>query len=841
MIGELIKINPGDLPSRRGKPRKPPFFRRTWVRAFLLGSGVAAIIGYFSLNAYLKPFVEKADTFDMKQVTVLEQSSIIVDRAGKEIGRIATENRVPISYTDMPQHLINALIAAEDSNFWTHKGIDYKGVIRALKDNMMAGRTTQGASTITQQLARQTYGLFDKTKERKILEMLVARRIESTYSKEKILEHYLNRIFFGKGFYGIEAAAQGYFSKPAKALTKGEAACIVGLVKNPAKYSPLNNLEAAQKERDDVFDRMVIVGSMEKEEAMALKAVKLTLKPSETAKATGYVGKLVQDEVESILTGGINGKGYRVTTTIDSAVQKAMEDSLKKRLAEVEAHKDYPAHREKPADYLRKLSEFAKTGRPQSERPLPTYLQAAALAVDNTTGAVLAMCGGRDFGHSQYDRVTLARRPAGTVFTPFVYTAAFENGFWPGSRIEDQRMDNTLVMLGATTGTLGELGCERFDLKHDEVTSLRRALIGGKNNSVARLGLKLGMEKVVEFASRCGLGKMPAEPPTTLGRGEVSVKDICLAYTVFPNGGLRPTGVHYVTKIEDVAGKVVYSRDPAPQVVKVTDPVSTWMTHSCLEETLLLPEGTASNAKDFGLPEDMPVAGKTGTHLNSTDLWFAGYSNKVTAAVWMGIDLKEQIYPFAFSRHTSLPIWVDIMNAAASHFPPAPVVMPSGVQEVELCVMSGQLATDACLEEGPDPSDASRTKLIKSSYIEYTRPGGQVIAPCKFHGEHGHGSGTPDAALVEPVAPQVPSASPQEGVSADVAAEDARPVTITSPVVIGEDPYQSVTAAVAVAGNDPSRAFGGVLSSQPTLPPAPVPSIGNGSALMPSPGRATVD
>lgn len=845
MIGELIKIKPDELSATTAKRKKKAFYKRRWVHVVLATMVVAGLIAWACVEAYLVQFKEKAETFDMSLVAKLEQSSIMYGREDSsgnrtEIGRLANENRVIIPFSEMPKHLIDALVATEDQRFWEHKGVDYWGIIRAAKDNFLAGETRQGASTITQQLARNTFGLTEKTRERKILEIYIAQRIEKHYSKSEILEHYFNRIPLGKGFYGIEAAAQGYFSKSAKDLTKSEAATIVGLIKAPRDYNPINSMTLATRERNKVFERMAAEKMMEKSEADKLKKEPVPLRPSETARAAGYVQREVEDEVESILSGmgieGITGKGYKIYTTIDAALQQTAEQSLTKRLEEIEQSQGYP-EREKMAEYAAKLTAFAKSGRPANERPVPGYLQGTVLAVDNKTGGVLAMCGGRDFGQSQYNRVLLTKRPAGTAFVPFVYAAAFEGSHFPGSRIADQRMDNTKVMMGATTGTLGEWGTEGLVDSHEEETSLRRALIQGKNNCAARLGLDIGVKKVTDLAARAGLGEMAQDPSTFLGRGEVTLHDLCLAYTIFPNGGTRPENTWFVTRIEKPDGTVIYDRGVKTKMVQVTDPIAAWMTHSCLEESILLDIGTASIAKKFGL-KDIPVAGKTGTHINSTDLWFAGYSSDMTCVTWVGLDKsREPVYPEAFSRHTALPIWVDIMNVAAAKKAPAPLEQPQGVQMVELCAVSGQLATDSCLELGPDPVNPERQKFIKCSYQEYIRPESKLEMRCKFHtGED------PLAAASAPVNPLVINQH-SNGNSSPNAAADAKPIAVTAPLVIGTDPYQSITGprqkgsgSSAVANPYPMTD----INAPPLIPSAPVP--GRISPLpAPSPGRATVD
>ena len=865
MIGDLIKIRPDQLPVRRQRRRRPPLWKRPWFRVVSLTLLGIVLVTTLSLRSYLAGFREKADEFDLSLLGKFEQSSILFDREGREIGRLANENRTVIQYSDMPQHLIDALVATEDSRFWEHKGVDYRGIVRAAKDSLFAGRAVSGASTITQQLARNTYGLMERTRERKLLEIHLAERIEKHFGKPEIIELYLNRIPFGKGFYGIEAAAQGYFSKSTKELTKSEAAALIGLIKSPRFYNPLNNPALATRERNETLDRMVIRKYLTREEANAMKAEPLVVKPSEAVRAAGYVQYEIEDEIEAILSGlgidGVAGKGYRVYTTIDSEMQRAMEESLAKRLEAVEQREDYPKEREKQAEFTAKLEAHRKAGGLPQDAPRPGYLQGAAIALDNRSGAVLAMAGGRNFAQSQYNRVFLSKRPAATAFVPFVYTAAFEDRWFPGSRIIDQRMDNTRIMLGATTGTLGELGVETFNIQHDDTTSIRKAFIQGKNNCPARLGLEMGVEKVTALAKRAGFGDMPSDPAILLGRHEVSVRDMALAYTSFPNGGERPEGIHFVTRIERADGQPVWKRGGEAGMVRVTDPAAAWMTHSCLEESMVLDIGTASNARELGL-RLMPVAGKTGTHINSTDLWFAGYSSEVTCAVWVGLDKREQVYPFAFSRHTALPVWVDVMNASV-HGDREPVDFkePGGLNLVELCELSGDVASDACLEMRPDPADPEREKLTKISYMEYIRAGTKIGNVCKLHTIGGEVASA--ALMAEPGVPVPPSGA--AGINPELAAADAIPVRVTAATVLGKDPYASVIAGAAGKekaedekedgrkkgkgkdekdGEGEKKPVRTAVTAAPAIPAAPVPVVTPGAGARPlliQPGKADIE
>jgi membrane peptidoglycan carboxypeptidase len=302
-------------------------------------------------------------------------------------------------------------------------------------------------------------------------------------------------------------------------------------------------------------------------------------------------------------------------------------------------------------------------------------------------------------------------------------------------------------------------------------------------------------------------------------------------------------GVHFVTKIESADGNVLFRRSKAAPLEKVCDAPAAWMTHHCMEEVMEI--GTASNAASLGL-NPMPVAGKTGTHLNSTDLWFAGYTSKVTCAVWVGVDKKDRVYPDAFSRDTALPIWVDIMNASVSRFEPTPFQPPAGVTTAELCALSGQLATDACLERGPDPDAPERTKLFKCSYLEYIRPEVKVEKICGLHtGEvkETDEEGIESFSSEEEDTP-IPSAAPV-GVNLAQANADARPIRVRGRVVLGTDPYKSYVGAEQ--GETTVKPTAGPLPMSnpfeaPIIPTAPLPTaLQTDGPVVASPGKAVVD
>lgn len=840
MIGELIKIKPEELPRRRPKPK--PFYRRTWFQISLFALALAAIGGYVGLQIFLQPYRERAAAFDLTLLGKLEESSSVFDRTGKEIGRLGPENRQVIKFDEFPLHLIDALVATEDAEFWTHGGVSYKGILRAGFWNTIQGEQRQGASTITQQLARQTFGLKENSLDRKLVEACLAQRIEKAYTKKEILELYLNRIYLGAGFYGIEAAAQGYFTKAVKDLTLEEAAVIVGLIKNPTNYNPISgNRNYTLRERNEVYDRMVVTGKLSKKQAAGLKGKPLAVNPWEELQGGGYFQQEVEAEVNRILTSrgyteGVGGKGFKVYTTLDSGLQRRAEESLRKRLAEVERRPEYPKQRQTPEDYRKEVEAAraaVRAGDTSAKRPETAYLQGAVLVIDNRTGDVLCMVGGRDYADNKFNRVTKMRRSPGTAFVPFVYAAAFEDKYYPGSRVEDSPMDNTRVMVGATNGILGEWGTERLDAVHEKAPiSARQALMEGKNNSAARLGLDVGLEKVKNLAARAGL-EVPADAAMLLGKHEVTIRDMALAYTIFPNGGGKPKGLSMVTRIEDFHGNVIYRRsEEPPPLQEVTDPYTAWMVNDCLADALAVGTGSPAS-EEFGL-KDFPAAAKTGTHYNSTDLWCAGYDSEVTCVVWAGLDRPQPVYENAFGNRVALPVWVDIMNASQESFPAREMEPPEGIQQIDLCEKSGLRATDACVEQRPDPHDPSRLKWFRTSYKEYLRPGYRVDGHCALHsGEHL--PVVPDAALPLPVLGG-------GGTGIPVEIEEARPVLLAAPTVVGEDPYGSIGGGKVSAPEETATAPKvKVPEKEGKTPAAPSPSLkSDGPLLGPPPPNVTV-
>jgi penicillin-binding protein 1A len=793
MIGDLIKPESSPAPpsGNRRRPRRRSIFSRWWVRWGLVLGFIGLVAGSITAFTLKSHYEEKSLQFDLSSLHQLERSNMIYDRDGAEIGSFyLMENRRPVVFADVPKHFIDALVAEEDSRFWEHDGVDYMGILRAIRATLLVGRVHQGASTITQQLARQGFGMANqKTLDRKFTEIFLARRIEREFNKQQILELYLNRIYFGRGFYGVNAAALGYFGRPINDLALEEGAVLAGLIKAPNRCSPLNSMVEATAARNHVLNRMLAENYLTPADHARYKAMEIKLSPGRIQGVTGYVQTEVREKLIDLI--GYEqtlGGGFRVFTTIDSELQQSAEVSLRTRLAEME--KVSPGYRHQtPEQYQRILQAFLATGKTIDDKdaPRPTYLQGALIAVDNTNGAILSLVGGREFAHSQYNRALQGRRPTGTAFLPFVYGAAFEHGAYPGTRLKDAPLDNTRVMIGAITGILGEWGSEDERTGYAGDINARRALVLSRNGSTVRLGADVGLSKVQDFARRAGFqSPLINENKAFLGHSEATPAEMALAYSSFANTGLRPAQLHLVTRIEDHEGRVIYASKAAEAPpVRAMDEFTSFQVHSCLHQALREGPGGDATAK-FGLG-DIPAGGKSGTHSSFTDLWFAGGTNRLTCTVWVGLDKPGTIFENAFSRQVALPIWCDYIRAAETAFPAAPVPPPPTGETIEVCTRSGLRATDNCYEAQPDPG-TGRLRFVRTTYREIVRPGYKVTDACQFHSKQPDGA--PAAGPIAPLAAEpVPIVNPK----AAALAANAESVPVLAAVLLAqEDPYRAV-------------------------------------------------
>ena len=737
---------------------------------------VLAVFITVFVSSILFDLKAQATTFDLSQLDQMESASVILDRNGKIFGQIYVENRETVPYEKLPPDLINAVVAVEDTKFYEHHGYDLLGIIRAALKNVIAGHVRQGASTITQQLARNSFSLKERTYRRKLLEIFLAKRIEDHFGKQKIMELYLNRIYFGGGLYGAEAAARGYFGKPAREMTLAECATLAGLIKSPNRLSPWNDRDNSRESRDYALDRMRDLGFISQEQCATARAQKIVVGSRQNAQGQTYAVDYIRQQVIAAVgwDRAIN-EGYRIHTTIDVDLQRAAEDSLKTHLEQVEHHPDY--NHQTYAEYAASFRK-AKANGTMSDLPAPEYLQGAVIGLDNATADILVLVGGRDFEHNQYDRALQARRPAGTAMLPFAYAAAFEKGMYPGSVVEDSPLDNRAVMIGGTTGILGEWGPESAENRYEGRITARQALANSKNGATVRIGMDAGVETMLQLCSAAGIrSPLRPYPATFLGSSEVTLAELALSYTIFPNGGWRARTPHILERIEEKDGTVVWDGKQESIRKIVIKPDSAYEVHSCLVDALNSGTGKAAYT-EFGLKR-FPAAGKTGTAYDFTDALFAGYDSNLTCAVWTGFDKPQKIYRGAFGHNLALPIWVDVMNAAAQSYPPREIKQPSNLKQIEICSRSGLLATDKCYD--PVKTENGGTVQRRTTYIEIATPSQAPTEPCNIHGES-------RARLAREF-----SSSDLPRAELAVNVSEVAPVAIKSPTLIADsDPYNSM-------------------------------------------------
>ncbi len=779
--------------SNRRKTRKKWFFKRKafWFTLLLLGIA-GGIGGWLFVDDYTRPYRERAATYDLDRINDLEIPSLIVDRNGKEIGRIFVQNRSIIPIDKVPEIFIQALRAGEDSRFMTHDGVDYIGTMRALK--FTAEGSAQGGSTITQQLARNAYNLKDEAVERnetkiqrKLVEMFLAMRIEKRYTKPQILEFYLNRIYFGSGFHGIRSASLGYFGKEPMDLNAEECASMVTLIKNPNRRSPLNNPDINLDGRNYVLMRMREEGFISSSELTRLKSLPLTLNSKPLRRGTTHLYERVAEAVGTSLgEDALASGGFKVHTTILKEAQEAAEQTLALSLSNAEANPGYK--RQKYADYRKNSTKPAE------------YLQGACLMIDHDSGEVLAHVGGRDYAQVPYDFIELGKRPLGTAFFPFIYAAGFEAGLTPATIVDDEPMDNRSVMVGGREGILGEWGMEVSTPVYKGKIPAREALEQSKIGATVRFSDEVGLQRVIDTACAFGLPLKKAEllRRVAVGFEEVSMKQAVRAISAFALGGKQaPEDFVYVDRVENAAGRVIYRRERKPlQRTAVISEATAWQVHSLMAGSLY--RGSSKGALDELLERPFHGAGKGGTTHDFGDCWFLGYNKRVSCGVWSGFlsSNGEPIYPGAFSRDLALPVWQAAMNAAAPSFGGASLSPPGSVVEVPVCSVSGQRATQFCQEYSETPGSGV-VKSRSTGVNEYFRRGTEQLPFCTVH------SGTS------------PDAAPIRTGTLDLPALDAVPVIPKATALLGDDPYHTElpTFANASTGTGMIRRRTNVLDS----------------------------
>jgi penicillin-binding protein 1A len=649
-------------------------FRYGWtvtLLVLLVGAGFAVFLFYGTW----------AQTFDMKNVGEMPERNTVYDVDGKIYSRLAGANRLKVSLSEVSPFFIAAVLAREDARFYEHKGIDWHGILRALVRDIMSGSAKEGASSITQQLARNSLPLGGRTISRKLLEAMVALRIERQFTKQQILELYVNRIYFGNGCYGIETASQAYFGKSASKLNLPEAALLAGLIRSPNRFSPLKNPEGARIQRNVVLDRMVAIQKISLSEAEEAKRAKITPHPKRMPFIQeNYAMDAVQRDLNLLLTQDqIDNGGLSIYTTLDPAVQNATQDALEKQLTKVEHQSNF--HHPLKADY-----KPPENGEPDSAMP---YLEGAVVVIDNASGGIRALVGGRDYGQSKFNRALApANRQVGSAFKPFVYAVAFSHGLLPGAAISDSP-----IQPGEIDGA-GNWSPANSDGIYGGTMPCSYGLIHSRNTMSVRVGQFAGLDSVQKVANTLGVSQnVPHGPAIYIGSFETNLKDLTAAYSVFPNAGVRKQA-YIIERIDNQLHKPIYlaAHISAPAL----DPGASWMTSQLMEDVLT--RGTAASARSLGFT--LPAAGKTGTTNDYKDAWFVGYTSTLTCGVWVGFDQPTTIVSRGYGAALALPVWTQVMKKAAQHYPAEPLQPTMPIQRATVCSISNQLATTGCQAAG---------------------------------------------------------------------------------------------------------------------------------------------
>ena len=664
--------------ARSGKKSTGNFFRgklfRYGWKFTLLGLVAAAGLAVFLFYAGW------ATTFDTKKVGEMPERNTVFDVDGKIYSRLAGANRLKVSLDQISPFFINALLAREDTRFYQHGGIDWRGILRALVRDILSGSAKEGASSITQQLARNSLPLGGRTISRKILEALVALRIEHDFTKQQILELYINRIYFGSGCYGVETASQAYFGKNASTLNLSEAALLAGLIRSPNRFSPLKNPDGAALQRDAVLDRMVELKKISAAEANQAKFAKVNPRPKRLLQIQeNYAMDAVQRDLNALLTQDqIDNGGLFIYTALDPAVQNAAQEALETQLTKIERQSNF--HHPLKAKY-----QPPENGEDSS---MP-YLEGAVVAIDNASGGIRALVGGRDYSQSKFNRaLSPANRQVGSAFKPFVYALAFTHGLLPGAAISDGP-----IQPGEIDGA-GNWSPGNSDGTYGGIQPCSYGLIHSRNTMSVRVGQFAGLDAVQKIATTLNLGEnIPRGPAIYIGSFETDLKDFTAAYSVFPNAGVRKQA-YMIERIDDQQHKPIYRA--AHISVPALDPSAAWMTSQLMEEVLT--SGTAASARSLGFK--LPAAGKTGTTNDYKDAWFLGYTSTLTCGVWVGFDQPVTIIPRGYGAALALPVWVQVMNKAAQSYPPQDLQTTIPMQRAVVCSLSNHLATTGCQAAG---------------------------------------------------------------------------------------------------------------------------------------------
>ena len=582
----------------------------------------------------------------------------LYDDKGELISQLYTEQRTLVKINDIPITLQNAIIAKEDPNFYKHSGFDFKGIIRATVNNLMHRKVVEGASTITQQLARNLFLTREKTFERKIKEVILSMQIEKYYTKQEILELYCNQIYFGNGAYGVEAASRTYFGKNVTELTLPECALLAALPQAPSQINPYKNMDIATEKRNIVLDKMAEHGYITENEKIQAQATPIILSKFEVKNAPYFV-EYIRQQLEATYGTSIYKNGLKVYTTLNSSMQNI-------------AQKLFSTH----INNLQKKIESA-TG-----KTLEKKLQGAMIAIDPNTGYIKLMIGGIDFSESEFNRAVQAKRQTGSAFKPIVYTAAIENGF----RVSDILLDSPIVFQNEN-GTSWKP--ENFTGKFSGPIILLNAITHSINVATVKLANQVGLTNIKKYARKLGItSPLGNDYTVALGSSSLSLIELTDAFTSFANGGMLVEPLA-ILSVKDNSGKTLEQR--SIKISEAISPTTAYIMTFMLEN--VINKGTAKIIRQMGFTG--PCAGKTGTTNDHTDAWFIGYTPEIVVGIWIGFDDKEPMGRAMVGGYAAAPLWANFMlntyYSSTSEFS-----IPDEIIFKKICTKSGKIATQNC-------------------------------------------------------------------------------------------------------------------------------------------------
>jgi penicillin-binding protein 1A len=610
-----------------------------------------------------------ASTGPAWRFVVQPQSSVVYARDGSMIGEIGRELRTNVALRTLPKYVGQAFIAVEDKRFYQHDGVDVVGMLGALKSKVM-GERMRGASTITQQLVGNMHpdliDRSDRSLSRKLHEQEAAREMENHYSKDQILEAYLNQVDLGHNWFGVESAARHYFGKPAARLTLAEAASLAALPKSPPGYDPISRRARNVERRNTVLALMAEQGYVTAAQAREAQATPLVTAPNAGASAPAqYFVDIVRTQAERAGV-PVSAGGYRIHTTLDPALQRSAVGALAEGAAAVEARPGY------------RFPTFAKHAPGRSD-----YLQGAVVAMDPSTGDVRALVGGRGYAASPFDRAVNAVRQPGSAFKPFVYAAAIADSLPPNEPVAD----TALAIVMPNGGGIYRPG--NSDNQFLGLLTMREALIRSRNPVAVQLALTVGMDSVAALAHRAGLTTPIAlNPPSAIGASAVRPIDLVAAYTTFANLGTA-VAPRFVTRIDDRAGHPVWS--PSTVTREVMDPRVAFIVRDMMRD--VVDRGTATSVRRWVNPT-IPVAGKTGTTNDNADVWFVGVTPDLVAGVWLGFDRPRAI-PGIAGGSLAAPVFARLVGSFYAGRTPGTWTPPEGLVTAELDRVSGLPADES--------------------------------------------------------------------------------------------------------------------------------------------------